>query len=282
MQISAINHIEKLSYYFKDGFPTTFFDQVIAHNFIITDILVIIASVIMILYLKKEWNWKIFCVVCIPCIISGFIWGKEMLYADPNFPAWMILPTGSVGEIWLWSVEDCIFNVATTFLFYGVFRLVHIKKVNDFKCKFYIKFTYMLFLFFSSLFMIKYGAYCGKSLTYLYAIPSIFLMIYVWDKINSKLMSLFLFVMILFEVLWDWFAVSWLYYFKSWAPGWIYLSYNDNNILYCSNVFLDPVSYPWAWIFNNPIEITPWYGIVGATFVYMAILAADKILKNRE
>lgn len=282
MSINAFEHIDKLSYYLKDGIPNGLFERLLAHNFMVANILVIIACLFFVFYLSRdEWGWKTFFIVCIPSIVSGFVWGVMMLYGDPNFPAWVVLPYGSLGEIWLWSTQDCIFNIATTILFYGTFRFLHRKKRRkDFKYSDYYKLIFMAFMIIASLFMIFWGAYCGRSLALMYGIPSIIFMIYAWNKINFKFMMKFLLVMILVETIWDWFAVSWIYHIKSWAPGWVYLSYDNNNILYYSKVFLDPIKHSWAWIFNNPIEITPWYGIVGATFMYTAIMAIDKLLKR--
>jgi hypothetical protein len=36
----------------------------------------------------------------------------------------------------------------------------------------------------------------------------------------------------------------------------------------------------WAWIFNNPIEISPGLGIMGAMTTYSYVLALDKFADN--
>ena len=129
--------------------------------------------------------------------------------------------------------------------------------------------------------MLSFGGICGKLETLMYAVPSMVLMIYAWHKINCRHMLLFIGTMVFFEILWDCFAVSWIYHYKSWAPGWIYITWDQNGIAHFSSVFLDPAKHRWAWIFNNPVDITPWYGITGSSFIYMAINSVDIFLVRR-
>lgn len=102
---------------------------------------------------------------------------------------------------------------------------------------------------------------------------------YTWKNWNIKhYLKLFAFV-VTFATLWDWIAVSWITYIPgfSWASQWIYVSFDQLGNAHHSNLFLNYNKYPWAWIFNNPIEITPWFGIAGAMFIYSLQSTIEKI-----
>jgi hypothetical protein len=270
-----------LQYYTKDNLPVTLIENIIAHNFLLIDIILIIACLILIAKLsKQQWNWKVFAIVCIPSILSGFIIGAINYYIDNQIPGWIVLPWNTLGIIGYWYIEDWLFYCFTTIFFYGLYRYYHKSLRNDFRYSEVIKNLYFYFLLTTSILMFCFTGICGKLETVFYAVPALFLMKLSWKHINIRKMLIFVVSLVLFEMLWDWFAVSWIYNYKSWAPGWIYLIYDSNYIATCSKVFLDPQKSPWAWIFNNPIEITPWYGISGITFLYTAITTIDIMVKN--
>ena len=52
------------SYYLKDGLPSTLFEKIIARNFLISDIIVLIVSIILMIVLtkRKKWRWHAFCI----------------------------------------------------------------------------------------------------------------------------------------------------------------------------------------------------------------------------
>lgn len=274
-----------LHHYTLDGLPMAWYEKIIARNFLISDIAVIVVSTLLMIFLcrRKLWNWQVFCIVCIPSIISGLSLGAIIYTIDPEFPGWIVPPWSSLGWIGFWCVEDLLFYTFVTVLFYGVYRFTHQNSdPQDFKWAQGLKYAYFTFLSLASLGMLIRGGICGKLETLFYAVPSLIMMVYAWRRINCKRMLIFIGVMVVFESLWDWFAVSWLYYYKSWAPGWIYITWNAEGVARFSRIFLDPVNHKWAWIFNNPIDITPWYGIAGASFIYMAINAAEVYLVRRK
>jgi hypothetical protein len=202
---------------------------------------------------------------------------------DPEFPGWIVPPWSSSGWLGFWCVEDLLFYTFVTVLFYGVYRFSHRNpNAQDFKCAQRLKTVFFVFLCLASLAILLWSGICGKLETLVYAIPSLLMMVYAWKRINSRRMIIFLGVMVTFETIWDLFAVSWLYYYRSWAPGWIYITWNATGEAQFSRIFLDPATHKWAWIFNNPVDITPWYGIVGASFIYMAINAAETYLVSKE
>lgn len=271
-----------LHYYIKDALPVTLIEKIIAHNFLLTDLILIIMSTILLVNLSKEqWKWKSFFIVCIPSILSGFIIGTINFNVDKQFPGWIVLPWNTIGIFGYWYIEDWLFYLFTTIFFYGLYRYLHRhNSSSDFKNAELVKRIYFYALLLASIFIFCFTGICGKLETVFYAVPALFFMKFSWKYINIRKMLSFIVPLILFETLWDWAAVSWIYNYKSWAPGWIYLTYDINNIAICSKVFLDPIKYSWAWIFNNPIEITPWYGISGITFLYTAITTVDMMVTN--
>ncbi|NLP02679.1 MAG: hypothetical protein GX089_09315 [Fibrobacter sp.] len=273
------------SYYLKDGLPSTLFEKIIARNFLISDIIVLIVSIILMIVLtkRKKWRWHAFWYICIPSAASGLLLGAIIYKIDPEFPGWVVPPWSSSGWIGFWCVEDILFYIFLTIFFYGVYRLTEgDTETTDFKWAQGLKITFFIFMWTASLLMLSFGGICGKLETLMYAVPSMVLMIYAWHKINCRHMLLFIGTMVFFEILWDCFAVSWIYHYKSWAPGWIYITWDQNGIAHFSSVFLDPAKHRWAWIFNNPVDITPWYGITGSSFIYMAINSVDIFLVRRK
>lgn len=125
-----------LQYYTKDNLPVTLIENIIAHNFLLIDIILIIACLILIAKLsKQQWNWKVFAIVCIPSILSGFIIGAINYYIDNQIPGWIVLPWNTLGIIGYWYIEDWLFYCFTTIFFYGLYRYYHKSLRNDFRYK---------------------------------------------------------------------------------------------------------------------------------------------------
>ena len=87
--------------------------------------------------------------------------------------------------------------------------------------------------------------------------------------------------MFLIATVWDLCATTIFPYLFEAFPEWVYLSFDKNGVAYHSNVFLDYNKYSWGWIGNSPIEITPWFGIVGAYFNYFFWYSLIKINKGK-
>jgi hypothetical protein len=284
-EIDGNKLLDKLKFYSKDGIPPKN-KLTLGKNYVITNIIVVIVSIAVMIYavvnktFKKRWNWRTFFIVTPVCIISGFVSGIMLIHYDPKFPGWLMLPWNTLGNIGPISIDDFIFFIFVTFLFYFFYRFFQNKKVTDFKNHNAIKAIFYFFMVVLSILALSFGAMCSKSLTLFYTLPALFLMAILWKKINIKQFLIFFIIMVIFEVFWDVTAVSLVYYIKSYAPGWIYITFVDGKPLH-SSVFLSYEKYPWAWILYNPIEMTPYYGMAGAFFVYVFILGVDQLTVNK-
>jgi hypothetical protein len=130
------------------------------------------------------------------------------------------------------------------------------------------------------LFFAYFGSVCGRTVAFHFAGVSIFLFFYVWDRWDTlHYLKILLFIMA-FATIWDWAAVSWIAKIPgmSWASGWMYLTFDSSGVAHHSSVFLSYEKYRWAWIFNNPIEITPWFGIAGGMFIYSVAMGIEKFI----
>jgi hypothetical protein len=67
----------------------------------------------------------------------------------------------------------------------------------------------------------------------------------------------------------------------AWASQWVYIAFDQHNNYIHSRVFLDYGTHKWAWIFKNPIEITPWFAISVGIFFYSMTVACTKFFIDR-
>lgn len=261
----------------KDGQPKTLIQKIIGYGYPI--MLVFISLVSIIGTVKSKWNWKIFFPIFLICTISGWFWGIYIETYDPNFPGWLFLPWSITNIEFILTLEDWLFYPVCTLLFFFVF--VSIKRTaND--SKFSHKLICQFFHIVLTFFFCYFSAVCGQSLCYQCAIPAIILFFYAWDNWNVKHYLKFISLLVIFEIFWDYFAVSWLSYIPgmSWASQWVYITFDVQNNYLHSSVFLDYSKFKWAWIFKNPIEITPWFGIAVCMYFYALYISYEKFTKR--
>ena len=229
-------------------------------------LIVIVITILLFLLCRKRWGWNQFLLYLFPISLAGWVWNIFIAKIDTSYPAWLYRPKGILGFEWMLTVEDWIFCPVIASLFYGVYRLLE-PRVTDLKKgrSGWLLTSFMLFLMIC-LFFLVFGSMCGRSLAVLYGIPILVLWVMCWKWMNLRLFGVCMLFALLFEAFWDYGAVSGLPAVSgySWASGWIYLSFDAWGKAYHSSVFLSYEKYPWAWIFNNPIEITPWYGMLSA------------------
>ncbi|MDD5649414.1 MAG: hypothetical protein PHF86_03205 [Candidatus Nanoarchaeia archaeon] len=263
----------------KDGKPKTSLEKTIALGYpIIVAILTIITSFLLI-FKRKKMDFKVFIPHMIIGSICGWFWGIFMEKLDSNYPGWLFHPWAVIGPEWILTIEDWLFYPVCGAFFYTLFRLIkNTKKSNELS-----KWCFQIFHISITLFFIYFTSYAGKSIALQFAIISIPLFFYSWDRWDTlHYLKMFLFI-IIFATLWDWAAVTWITKIPgfSWASQWIYVTFDSQGIAHHSSVFLSYKEHPWAWIFNNPIEITPWFGIAGAMFTYSLAMALDKFIYKK-
>jgi hypothetical protein len=270
----------KLDSALKDGEPDTFLKKFIGLGYPAIVAILTFITTYLLFSKKSKMNFKVFFPHMIIGSLCGWFWGIYMEKYDPLFPGWLFHPWAVIGPEWILTLEDWLFYPVCGAFFYTLFRLLENKKQSSEWSKwlfqtFHIAVT-MFFLYFTSI--------AGKSIAIQFALVSIPLFFYAWDKWDTKhYLKLFLFIAI-FATIWDWAAVSWITYIPgfSWASQWIYLTFDSNGGAHHSSVFLSYNSNKWAWIFNNPIEITPWFGIAGAMFTYSLAMALDKFIELKK
>ena len=229
---------------------------------------------------KTRWNWKIFLPVFAICTITGWFWGIYIEKYDPGFPGWLFLPWSITNIEFILTLEDWLFYPLCTCLFYFIFLALKKseKKPSDAQ-----KISLQIFHITAACFFCYFTGPCGKSLSYQCAIPGIILFFYIWDRWDVRHYLKFMTVILLIEILWDYFAVSWLSYLPgmAWASQWVYIAFDQHNNYIHSRVFLDYGTHKWAWIFKNPIEITPWFAISVGMYFYSMTVAYTKLFIDR-
>lgn len=263
----------------KDGKPDKLWKKIIALNYLWANLAVwAVAIWLIVKKLRGRFYPKTLFYMFFLSMPIAFMWGHYMHYLDPEYKAWNALPFQTVGSISLWSIEDILFYTGCTVLYYCIFRLfqAHFGHWRDFRHGSDVKAIFWCTIAFGVAFFGFFGEECGRSLSLLYAVPAMIMMFYVWKETNSKLFITFFLIMLAFEMVWDYAMVSWIHSIPgwSWASGWFYISFGPDGTAHHSHVFM---KYPFGWIFENPIEITPWYGMVGAFYPYMLILTIDKL-----
>lgn len=262
----------------KDGVPITFGQHCVGYAYPFIMVLLLAIGIIGAIKTPREiWRWKTFTPVMIISMILGWSWNIWMLKTDPVFPGWLNTPWAVTGLEFIMTLEDWLFYPGCAVVFYLVFRSVKLKGTpwTSKRGHYLIIFIYSAMLLYALIF----SGIAGRSESLMFGIPGVLFYMYAMDRIDIKKFLVFQVFLVTFECLWDWFAVSWLHYIPgmSWASEWIYLTFDSAGNYYHSKIFIDYGTHHWAWIFMNPIEITPWFGITGGIFNYGIFSAADKL-----
>lgn len=269
--------------YLKDGLPHEWWQVVLGYSYPIAMIAITILSVVLYMKLsgeKKRWKSMLFGVGY--GTIAGWIWGYLMLNWTGDFPGW-VFPTWAVTGIeCILPLEDILFYPFCTLLFYVIYRSV--RSFDNSWDKPWVFNTIILFYIAVIGFYLFNTSVCGKAVSLMFAIPGLALFIYARDRVTVKRFLSFQVILILINTLWDWWAVSWMHALPNmaWASQWVYVSFDQFGNHFQSPIFLDYKEYPWAWIFHNPIEGTPWMGIAGGLLNYSLFCAGDKMFYNKE
>jgi hypothetical protein len=266
----------------RDGEPDKPWKKLIAHNYLWTNLAVWAVAIWMIVKkLRGNFYPVTFFYYFLLSMPIAFMWGYYMHYLDPAYKAWNALPFQTVGKVGPWSIEDILFYTGCAFLYYCVFRLAQMRfgRWSDFRFGNHLKALFWCLVASGVAFFGFFGEACGRSLSVMYMAPGMIMMVYVWKEVNSKVFLAFFAVMLAFEIIWDYAMVSWIHYIPgwSWASGWFYISFGPDGTPYHSHVFM---KYPFGWLWENPVEITPWYGVAGGLYPYMLILTIDKFRKK--
>lgn len=271
---------EKLFSQLKDGFPNTLIEKIVALGYPIVLIFILIVAIIGAIRFRKIWNWKIFTIVFSLCSVTGWMWGIYIQKFDPNFPGWLFLPWSVSNIEFILSFEDWLFYPFCTFLFYSFFRWIKESSFKDDNLKICVTISHILI----TCFFCYFSSICGISLALQCAIPAILLFFYAWDRWDVKHYLKFIFIVLLFEIIWDFIAVSWISYIHgmAWASQWVYIGFDANGNYIHSKVFIDYGKYPWAWVFKSPIEITPWFGLSVGMYFYSIVIAVDKKINGQK
>lgn len=265
----------------KDGdAPTSGWGLLLSKGYHIVLVLFTAIAGAVAIGLGKRWRWKVFLPYMALLCTAGWIWEAIVLNADPHFPAWLFRPESIFGVDFIMTLEDWLFYPVCAALFYAFYRIVE-NKVADFRNT-RVR-TVVVWVGFggcvvSSAFFGIFGALCGRSLALMFGVPALLLWLYARDAINAKLFVFFFVFVVGVEVLWDWTTVAWIHQIPglAWAVQWSYVTFDAAGNPTHSSIFLPYTTHRWAWIFENPIEITPWFGIVGAYINYISIVALDK------
>ncbi len=185
--------------------------------------------------------------------IVGMMWGIDVQQYDAwSFHNWaLFLPLK-----FLMVPADWIFYPLCGTLFTLVIYMCK-KSTND---PFYLKVTMFTLLIFLTMFFTRYTGVVGKSIAYYFSIPSIAIFTIYWKSWNAIQFSKVFCFVVLMASTWDLLAVNLL----PALPHWYY-----NEELYK------------LWIMKSPVEITPWFGIAGAYFIYSLYVVAHENISDR-
>lgn len=269
----------KLESNLKNGKPKTIPQKILALGYPIIVLIMLIGTVITLIKNKHKMRWNVFIPHMIIGSVCGWMWGIYMEKFDPEYPAWLFHPWAIIGPEWFITLEDWLFYPVCGAMFYVIYRLL---KYDPSKTKEWTKWAFQIFHIAITLFFIYFTAPCGKSIAFQFAVVPIFLFFYTWNKWDTSHYIKLLIFVVVFAAVWDWAAVSWIHYIPgfAWASQWVYVSFDAMGNPHHSSVFLSYTNCRWAWIFDNPIEITPWFGIAGAMFTYSLALSLDKFVEN--
>jgi hypothetical protein len=276
-ELSKVGALDSLT---KDGGPDTIIKKVIALGYPLIMVVITFVTTYLLFTKRSKMNFKVFIPHMIIGSMCGWFWGIFMEKYDSVFPGWLFHPWSIVGPEWILTLEDWLFYPICGALFYTIFRLLK----NNFRSSEWSKWSFQIFHIAITIFFIYFTGLAGKSIALQFALPAVLLFFYAWDRWDTlHYLKLFLFI-VLFASIWDWAAVSWVASIPgfSWASQWIYLSFDGSGVAHHSSVFLSYAEHGWAWIFHDPIEITPWFGIAGAMFTYSLVMALDKFISSRK
>ena len=263
--------------YLKDGVPESFISQIIGYSYPIILFIIIILTFALYSKLPEEKkHFKSMIASVGTATLLGWIWGAWLFHANPTYLGWFFPPWAVTNIEFILTLEDWVFYPACTALFYTIYR--HIELDDNTSNRTLVINIIIVIYIFTILFYLLFTALCGRSIAVLFAIPGLLLFIYARDVLNVRKFIYFLVIVVSMNCVWDWAAVSWVHSIDgyAWASQWIYVSFNKTGEHIQSTIYLDYVEHAWAWIFNNPIEITPWLGLSGAILDFSLFAAADK------
>ncbi|MBN1981531.1 MAG: hypothetical protein JW795_08375 [Chitinivibrionales bacterium] len=268
----------KLFSHTKDGLPNTPAKKALGYAYTIIVIALTIFSIIWVILLpKSQLKIRTFAVAMVLSTALGYIWDTWMLKADPTYPGWLMAPWAIVQKEFILTLEDILFFPACALLFYCIFRRLSIKGTPWTSP--YGHYTVIGVYSILIIIALCITATAGRSEALLFGIPGVCMYIYARNTINIKRFLIFQIVILAIQSGWDLVAVSLIHRIPgfAWASQWIYISFDQMGNYYHSKVFLDYGTHQWAWILDNPVEITPWFGIVGGLFNYTFFAACDKL-----
>lgn len=260
----------------KDGEPDKTSHKLLALGYPIIVAIITFVTTYLLFSKRSKMKFKVFVPHMIIGSVCGWFWGIFMEKYDPLFPGWLFHPWSVVGPEWVLTLEDWLFYPVCGAFFYTLFRLIS----NREKSSEWSKWIFQIFHISITIFFLYFTGIAGRTIALQFAVISILLFFYTWDRWDTKhYLKMFLFITV-FATIWDWAAVSWVAKIPgfAWASQWIYLTFDSSGLPHHSTVFLSYAQNGWAWIFNNPIEITPWFGIAGAMFTYSLVMALDKFI----
>lgn len=267
----------------KDGAPRGPGQRLLAFLYPLILVGMAIFTVAMFLRLPRQ-KWKLR--TLIPCLIFstvlGWSWGAWMIHADPTFPGWLFPSWAVTGKEFVLSLEDLVFYPLCTIFFYLVFRKVSLpgEPWTSDRGHFAVLAVYGIM----SVFFLLFTSTAGRSEALMFAIPGMIMYALARDRIDIRKFLVFQVFVVLFAGIWDLAAVSWIHRIPgfAWASDWAYITFDANGGYHHSKIFLDYGTHRWAWIYDNPIEITPWLGIVGGIFNYGLFSFGDKIFARKK
>jgi hypothetical protein len=275
--------------YWKDGKPKGFWQKLLCRRYLIECLGQFFAAffIIGILgYKKKDFSFKrffkpkTFWFWLFPSMCMSLTWGAYMRLADPNMPGWISGEWNSFGTLFnLWPYEDLVFYPGAYVLFYTILRWFNLRtrSWSDFKGP-TAKATIIYLAVFCICFMGYFGHACGVSLTIMFLLPGLGMFLYVIRRVHAKRFWVYLFLMVLLEVIWDVIDVSVARWIKGFLASWRYLAHNELGERVHSIVFM---AYDWAWIGESPIEITPYYAITSVYILFFGVILTDNIFYKK-
>jgi hypothetical protein len=227
--------------------------------------------------LKKRWRWRVYVPFVVMLSILGWSWNIYILKQDPSFPSWILRPMAQLGPDFLQTIEDWIFYPVMATMFYTVYRLLQYR-IREFQRRRSVWLWSSVAVFVAL--MVFYGCFtatCGRSLALWFGVPSLVVWLLVRRAMNVRMFVYFMAFAVAFESAWDFLAASLIHRIPgmAWAVQWSYVTFDQAGRASHSQVFLSYEQYPWAWIFENPIEMTPWIGIL-SILPFVVLVGLDR------
>lgn len=203
-------------------------------------------------FLKSvKLNCRMVFIISIGTIV-GILWGIDVQQHD----AWSF-------HDWALFIPIKIFMVPADWIFYplcGTLFTLIIYKVKKGVDPFYLKLTLYILLIGLTIFFSRYTGLVGRSIAWYFSIPAIVVHTIYWKKWNTEQFGKIFCFVVIFASAWDLLAVNLIPSLPHWY-------YNEN--LYD------------LWILKSPVEITPWFGISGAYFIYSLYVVSHENISNR-